>query len=167
MKILKSISLTALLILSANVLKAQNNINSLILSGQFIEKLLTNRNFVFTTYFIGEDYTGRPILSPDYTFSISNNKIVAELPNIGSFYSNIAFTSFHPDVKLNSTNYYYKAIALNDANWRILIIPIKDRYIKEVIMNIAKNGYASLTIINNQSKTFNYNGKITPLEVSN
>ena len=159
MKILKSISLAALVILAVtNFLKAQSTKS---LSSQYIEKLLTERKFMFTTYFIGETSDGKPILSPDYHLSIFNNRISAELPAGSASYRNLAFTSFATVVKFNSTNYYYKAEAINNTGWRVLIMPLNDQDIKGMILNINKKGDASLAIASRRYKTFTYNGTIS------
>ncbi len=168
MKILKSFSITLIVIvLAGNTLKAQGN-KVLNLYYKSIEKLVVDRNFVFTTNFVGEGYDGRPLLSPDYHLSILDNKILAELPS-GDLLScsSISFTSFATYLKLNSTNYYYKAEAINAVGWRVSIVPINDRYIKGMILNINKKGDAILAVLNKHSKTITYNGSIAPLKDSN
>ncbi|WP_299284192.1 DUF4251 domain-containing protein [uncultured Mucilaginibacter sp.] len=163
MKKLKAFLLaTFVLTATVSTLKAQHQKSS-VLSDVFIEKLLTERKFVFTTYFIGEDFTGRPLLSPDYNFSVSDNKIFAELPYVGSSYGNISFTSFAPYLKLNSTNYYYKALAYGNEVWQVLIKPLDKKQVKAIVLDITKNGYASLNIVNNKGKTITYNGSINSL----
>lgn len=145
-----------LLFISANTARSQKT-KILSLKDSLIEKSLITRNFVFTTNFVGEDYTGRPLLSPDFNLTVSSKKVVGELPSLSS-YGSIAFTSFASVYKLNASNFYYKALAFDKKGYYVLIQPINDKVISSLIFNIDLKGKCNLTLIKNDKKTLKYNG---------
>lgn len=131
-----------------------------------INKLVTDRNFVFNATYVTPLRGGSRALTNEYDLTVSNDAITAYLPYFGQAYL-ANYGSTDNGIKFNWTNFTYTETPDKKGNREILIIP-KDKSasdanaVQSMRLYISSDGYASLQITNMNRDPISFNGTIEP-----
>lgn len=124
-----------------------------------VDKLVNSKSFVFkaqTALPIG--MTARQLTGSDYDVRLWADSIVTYLPYFGRSYS----ASYGDDggIKINSTNFKYKAKKRRKGGWEVTITPNNAKNVRELNFTISENGSAYLQVTSNSRQSISFNGYI-------
>ena len=124
---------------------------------QDVKDLITSRDFIFEVQTI-LPFTGSPIIvTPDYTLSVTPDKIVSRLPYFGRAY----VAPLNPDdsgIEFNSGNFIYNTSETKNG-WLIQIKPDMQK-VQQMTLTVSDEGYANLTVISSDRQQISYRGII-------
>jgi hypothetical protein len=142
------------LVLSAGISYAQDK-NSVEITD--IKDLIESRSFEFSAQ-SAHPMRARTInLSPRYTFTVSPDTIVSDLPYYGRAYQ----ATMDPDdagIKFTSTDFTYTAKERKKGGWEIAIKPKDVRNSPIANLSISANGYTSLNVISTDKQAISFRG---------
>jgi hypothetical protein len=145
---------------------AQTKTNKSTVKSDEINRLVTEKNFVFNATYVTPLRGGGRALTSEYDLTVSKDAITAYLPYFGQAYL-ANYGSTDNGIKFTWTNFNYKETPDKKGNREILIIP-KDKSasdangVQALRLYISADGYASLQITNMNRDPISFTGTIEP-----
>jgi hypothetical protein len=128
-----------------------------------IKNLVDSRNYVFRAQSVTPLRGRTRQLSSDYDIRVMGDSMVTYLPYFGRAYS-APIDPSEDGIKLNTTNFDYKAIARKKGGWEISILPKENSDVRQLLLTVSANGYAQLQVTSNNRDIISFNGYIEELK---
>ncbi|MDT3402454.1 DUF4251 domain-containing protein [Mucilaginibacter terrae] len=123
-----------------------------------IEKLLTSQKYVFTAEFASAAQGGSTTLTSYFYLEVNPEAVNCILPYYGNSYNSGGISD--SKIKLTSKNFDYLADKSIPGHWYVSIKPKDSTTEKELLLDIAVDGSASLAVISNNRSRMTYTGTI-------
>lgn len=127
-----------------------------------IAALIESRHFVFMAE-SASPLRGRTVfLSPGYTFTVSGDSLISNLPYYGRAYQ----ATLDPNdagIKFTSTDYVYN-VKEKRKGWDISLKPNDVRPGPQMSLSVSSNGFASLRITMVDRQSISFNGHIRKIQ---
>jgi len=125
-----------------------------------IKSKIDSKNYTFVANYVRPQRGGGHPLTDSYDLRVKADSVVAFLPYFGQAYFDVPYNPTDGGIKFQSTNFTYKADQQKKGNWVIHIQPKDAKHTRELILNVSKNGYASLTVNSTNRDFITFNGYI-------
>ena len=122
---------------------------------QSITDLVALRSYVFEIQTVLPLSSNPGTVNPDYTLSVTPDKIISRLPYYGRAYV-APLNANDAGIEFSSDSFTYNETK-NRKGWQILIKPGKQK-VQQMTLNISENGYANLTVISSDRQQISYRG---------
>jgi hypothetical protein len=124
-----------------------------------ISSLINNRNFVFkarTASPVGGSIT---TLTTDYDLRVNNDTVRAFLPYFGRAFT-APINPTNGGINFTSTNSVFQVKAGKKGRVEIVITPQDQPDVRQLLLNVNEDGYASLQVTSNTRQTISFNGVV-------
>lgn len=99
-------------------------------------------------------------LTSDYDLSVTNNRIVSDLPYFGQAYV-APIDPSRGGIQFISKDFEYKATERKKGGWDILIRPKDYSDVQSLTLSIFEDGHASLQVTSTNRQSISFNGYVT------
>jgi len=124
-----------------------------------VKSMIDSKSYVFKAdYVIPMRGTSRSLTS-DYDLVVSRDTITAYLPFFGRAYS-APIDPTQGGIKFTSTDFDYQSKEKKKGGWQVTIEPKDANDVRQLMLEISDNGYASLRITSNNREAISFNGYI-------
>ncbi|GAB2981181.1 hypothetical protein GCM10027049_16300 [Mucilaginibacter puniceus] len=136
-----------------------------------IKNLVESKRYVFVANYIMPLRGGGFGTSSYYDMKVTKDTISTFLPYFGQA-SMSNYGSIDNGIHFTSTKFTYKSIIKKNGNWEIVIVPLdKNRGndplgVRNMILNISGDGYATLQVNNLNRDAISFNGRIQEIPKS-
>jgi hypothetical protein len=129
-----------------------------------VAKMLLNRNYQFKADYV-QPMSGRQrnVMSDNYTFKVSKDKVESDLPYFGRSTSAPVGTA-DVGMKFKSADFTYESSTLTKSREQIIIKPKDVSDINEIYLIVYPDGAADLRINSNTRQAISYRGNIGELK---
>lgn len=150
-----------MLVFGLNTLQAQSEKSGEKISLQkSIASAIETQDFVFRAQSILPVYGYSRQLSGGYDLRITPDKVVSFLPYMGRIYTPPIDPAGGP-LRFTSTDFVYAEQPQKKGGWNISIKPKDVRTVREFMLNISEDGYATLQVSGNDRQPVTFYGYIT------
>lgn len=147
----KFIFTSILLLLGVAMLKAQIN-------ESVLKNMVQSKKFIFQADMAIPQEGQQVRLTPQYTFTVSNDTISAALPYFGKAFKAPANPA-NVSIDFITTNFTYSS-EVKSSGWEISIKPDRLPDVRDIFLDIYTNGKATLRIMSVNRQNISYNGYI-------
>lgn len=128
-----------------------------------LKTALTEKRFVFNaqTVFPGSG-TLRQLNGERYEVRVSGDSLLSYLPYFGRVYT--APLNNEGGIKFTSTRYGYSVKDKKKGGWSISIKPKDVTDVREFLLTVSRNGFATLQALSNNRQTITFNGEVEVLK---
>jgi len=127
--------------------------------GTALKNLLEGKNFIFQAQSAQPGRgTTRP-LTAGYELRVSGDTLAAQLPYFGRAYS-APSNMTGGGIEFTSTHFGYALEAQKKGRWNITIEPKDDQDVRQMLLSVSENGYASLQVLSNNRDPITFNGMV-------
>jgi hypothetical protein len=135
-----------------------------------IKRIITSNNYAFKANYVIPMSMPPRSLTSDYDVRVSTGKLEVYLPYFGRAYSAPRDLN-DGGIKLNTTNYDYKAVEKKKGGWDITIKPKKTTIntvgdVQILRLDVSNDGYASLQVTSGNRQPISFNGYIEEIKKS-
>ncbi|HTE32424.1 MAG TPA: DUF4251 domain-containing protein [Chryseolinea sp.] len=152
-----SICLIICLIFSANDSRAQASTESS--SSDGIAKMVSDRRFVVQVESVSPLRGGLRRLTPGYTFKVTPDTVMTDLPYFGRAYS-APMNPGETGIKFTSLNFEYTPKDRKKGGWDIKIKPKDVTKFPQLNLTVMANGNTSIRIVPTDRESISYSGTI-------
>ena len=125
-----------------------------------IASAIKTQDFVFNAQSILPAYGYSRQLSGGYDLHIAPDKLVSFLPYMGRIYTPPVDPAEGP-LRFTSTDFVYAEQPQKKGGWSISIKPKDVRTVREFMLNVSEDGYATLQVSGNDRQPVTFYGYIT------
>lgn len=129
-----------------------------------IKRLIDTKNYTFMARFMYPLGGGQQYLNTMYDLQVNKDTVVSFLPYFGVAFANAGYNTDDNGVKFTSTKFDYETTPNAKGGWRVTIRPKDTRSTNQMILTIASNGNADLSVISTNRQRIRYDGYITQKE---
>ena len=122
-----------------------------------IKNMVEGKNFVFQAQSVQPSRGASRQLSAGYELRISMDTLISQLPYFGRAYS-APMDMKGGGIEFTSTDFAYTLEAKKKGRWSISIEPKDEKDVRQMILSVSENGYASLQVLSNNRDPINFNG---------
>jgi len=124
-----------------------------------VKSMVDSKDYVFKAdYVIPMRGTSRSLTS-DYDLAVSKDTVKAYLPFFGRAYT-APIDPTQGGIKFTSTDFNYQTKEKKKGGWQVTI-ELKDADdVRQLMLDISENGYASLRVTSNNREAISFNGYI-------
>lgn len=160
--ILKSVLLAGIAIaFGFNAVQAQSEKGEERISQQkSIASAIETQDFVFKAQSILPAYGYSRQLSGGYDLRITPDKVISFLPYMGRIYVPPVDPAEGP-LRFTSTDFTYAERPQKKGGWSISIMPKDARTVREFMLNVSEDGYATLQVSGNDRQPVTFYGYVT------
>jgi hypothetical protein len=153
--------LTAILLFLAGVVHAQNSKNNKKQEKTAeIQQLIQSKSFVFVAQNAAPQ-TGRNInLTSSYDLRLSKDTLIAALPYYGRAYV-APMNPSEGGFNFTSTKFTYTIAERKKGGWDINLQPSDTKDVRQMLLTVSEDGYASLQVTSNNRQPISFTGYIT------
>lgn len=125
-----------------------------------LKEAISNKHYVFNaqTMLPMSGFTRQ--LNGAYELTISDDTINSFLPYMGRFYSPLV-NPWEGPLRFTSTDFLYAVKEQKKGGWQVSIKPKNVRSVREFILNISADGYATLQVNGNDRQPITFYGYIS------
>ena len=128
-----------------------------------IKNIVDSQRYVFYAQYANPQGGRQRNLTTEYTFRVSKDTIISDLPYFGRAYS-ATYGSAEGGISFTSTDFDYKIAPRKKGGWDIAIKPKDIQGGQEMTMTIFTNGTASLQATSNIRQPISFNGYIEAIK---
>lgn len=133
-----------------------------------IKRIITSNNFAFKANYVIPMSMSPRALTSDYDVRVSKGKLEVYLPYFGRAYSAPRDLN-DGGIKLNTTDYDYKAVEKKKGGWDITIKPKKTTIntvndVQIMRLDVSNDGYASLQVTLGSRQPISFNGYVEEIK---
>jgi hypothetical protein len=121
---------------------------------------LDSKNFVFKAQSVSPTGGSVRQLNTDYDVRVSGDTVHTFLPYFGRSYS-APLGSNEGGIKFTSTDFDYELKERKKDRVEVLIRPKDAKDVRQMLLSVSKNGYASLQVLSNNRQPISFNGYVT------
>lgn len=125
-----------------------------------IKSLLNSKNFVFKAQSVSPTGGTLRQLTADYDLIVSPDTIRTFLPYFGRAYS-APINPSDGGINFTSTKFDYRYTERKKGRLEIAILPKDAQDVRQMLLNVSRNGSASLLVLSNNRQPISFNGYIT------
>jgi len=125
-----------------------------------IKELLDAKNFVFKARSASSTGGGFRQLTSEYDLSLEGDTASSHLPYFGRAYS-APVGSTGGGIRFTSTDFEYRVGEKKNGRWNVLIQPKDVDNVREMLLSVSENGYASLRVLSNNRQPISFDGIVT------
>ena len=126
-----------------------------------VQQMVNARDFAFRADQMMPSGGRTRILNETYLFTVSPEKVVADLPYMGRAIS-VTYGATDGGMRFQSTRFDYNVCPGRKNGWTVTIRPKDQSDVRECIMNVYSNGTADLSINSNNRQQIRYSGYLQP-----
>ncbi|MES2375809.1 MAG: DUF4251 domain-containing protein [Bacteroidota bacterium] len=135
-----------------------------------IKRIITSNNYAFKANYVIPMSMSPRALTSDYDVRVTKGKLEVYLPYFGRAYAAPRDLN-DGGIKLNTTDYDYKAVEKKNGGWDITIKPKKTTIntvgdVQIMRLNVSTDGYASLQVNSTNRQPISFNGYIEEIKNS-
>jgi hypothetical protein len=104
-------------------------------------------------------------LTSSYDLTLRNDSLIAYLPYFGRAYSS-AIGRSTSGIDFTSTKFSYKVTQDKRGGWTIFIEPKDAEDVRQLTLNLSKNGYGTLLVTNQNRQPISFSGVVETLKES-
>lgn len=124
-----------------------------------VKSMVDSKDYVFKAdYVIPMRGTSRSLTS-DYDLAVSKDTVKAYLPFFGRAYT-APMDPTQGGIKFTSTDFDYQTKEKKKGGWQVTIEPKDAADVRQLMLDISENGYASLRVTSNNREAISFNGYI-------
>jgi hypothetical protein len=133
-----------------------------------IKRIITSDNYVFKANYVIPMSMSPRALTSDYDVRVTKGKLEVYLPYFGRAYAAPRDLN-DGGIKLNTTDYDYKAVEKKKGGWGITIRPKKTTIntvgdVQILRLDVTNDGYASLQVTSGNRQPISFNGYIEEIK---
>lgn len=133
-----------------------------------IKRIITSNNYAFKANYVIPMSMSPRALTSDYDVRVSKGKLEVYLPYFGRAYSAPRDLN-DGGIKLNTTDYDYKAVEKKKGGWDITIKPKKTTIntvndVQIMRLDVSNDGYASLQVTLGSRQPISFNGYVEEIK---
>lgn len=121
---------------------------------------MNSKNFVFKAQSVSPTGGNLRQLNTDYDLRVFGDTVRTFLPYFGRSYS-APIGATDGGIKFTSTDFDYKLAERKKDRVEVLIRPKDAQDVRQMLLSVSKNGYASLQVLSNNRQPISFNGYIT------
>ena len=142
----------SLLIFCLNVAQAQED-------GASVKEAVQSKQFVFEAQTV-QPATGsfRQLTGERYEVRLAGDSLVSYLPYFGRVYS--APLNARGGIQFTSTKFQYAYKQKKKGDWSVSIKPSDVTDLREFVLTVNENGFATLQALSNNRQPISYNGQV-------
>ncbi len=125
-----------------------------------IKSLLNAKNFVFKAQSVSPTGGSLRQLTTDYDVRVSSDTVRTFLPYFGRAYS-APIDPADGGIKFTSTSFDYQLTERKKGRFDVLIRPNDNQDVRQMLLSVSKNGYATLQVLSNNRQPITFNGIVT------
>jgi hypothetical protein len=126
-----------------------------------VQQMVNAKDFAFRADQMMPSGGRTRILNETYLFTVTPEKVVADLPYMGRANS-VSYGATDGGMRFQSTNFDYNVSPGRKNGWNVTIRPKDQNDVRECIMNVYSNGTADLSINSNNRQQIRYSGYLQP-----
>ncbi len=135
-----------------------------------IKRIITSDNYAFKANYVIPMSMSPRALTSDYDVRVTKGKLEVYLPYFGRAYSAPRDLN-DGGIKLNTTDFDYKAVERKKGGWDIIIKPKKTTIntvndVQILRLDVSTDGYASLQVTSGSRQPISFNGYIEEIKKS-
>ncbi|MEO6851232.1 MAG: DUF4251 domain-containing protein [Mucilaginibacter sp.] len=123
-----------------------------------VQKSIDTNYYTFIANYVLPQGGGGHSLDPDYDLRITKDSVIATLPYFGESYFDAPYGGEDAGIKFTSTKFNYSIKEKKQGGWIVVIKPSDAKHINSLILDISKNGYATLSINSTNRSYIRFNG---------
>ncbi|WP_165851981.1 DUF4251 domain-containing protein [Mucilaginibacter terrenus] len=126
-----------------------------------VKQMIEAKDFVFTARFMYPMGGGQRYIDPYYDLRVNKDTVTSFLPYWGVAYSGAGYNN--PDdngIKFTSTKFNYRTEGDKKGGWKIYFKPTDVRTVNQMILTVASNGNADLSVISNNRQQIRFDGYV-------
>lgn len=157
--LLKKLTLFSVLLLFFNAVQAQDTLPSL-------KEAIAAKQFVFEAQTVlPTSGRSRQVGSEGYKVRLSGDTLVSELPYFGRAYT-APINPSEGGIRFTTTQFGYVAKDRRKGGWEISIRPKGATELREFVLNVSENGFASLQALSNNRQPISFTGTVRAAQKS-
>jgi hypothetical protein len=130
-----------------------------------VEEAITAKKYIFKARTALPLSGGTRQLNSSYDLTLRNDTLIAYLPYFGRAY-NATIGRTTSGIDFTSTKFTYKVTEGKKGGWTIFIEPKDVDDVRQLSLNLSKNGYGTLHVTNQNRQPISYTGAVEPLDQS-
>lgn len=147
------------LVLAISILSCTTSGSAQTAGDTTIKNLVEGKNFVFQAQSAQPARGASRQLTAGYELRVSMDTLTAQLPYFGRAY-NAPMDMRGGGIEFTSIDFAYTLEAKKKGRWNITIEPKDAKDVRQMILSVSENGYASLQVLSNNRDPINFNGVV-------
>jgi uncharacterized protein DUF4251 len=123
-----------------------------------VKTSVDNKQYTFIADYALPQRRGAIQLTGGYDVRITPDSVISFLPYYGQAYFDVPYNPTDGGVKFTSTKFDYSVKESKKGGWEITINPKDVKDLQRLVVNISKDGYASLSVTSVNRDYISFNG---------
>ena len=128
-----------------------------------VQNAIESKHYVFKARTVMPATGGTRQLTSAYDLTVSEDSVIAFLPYFGRAYSATP-GQVNQGINFTSTDFTYSVKQGKKGGWMIEIKPKDARDIKQLNLNLSRNGYGTLHVNSQNRQSISFTGKADPIK---